>query len=396
VGGGNTLVVGQSGGPTAVINQSLAGVVEAAMTADSAIGDILGLAHGIEGLLGRHFRNLRRQLPDFLPSLRETPSSILGSCRYRLRTADVEPALASLREVGARYFVYIGGNDSADTTHRLALAAQAADYDLRCIGVPKTVDNDLVGMDHCPGYGSAARYLAISTMEACRDTEAMRRSDPIKLIEVAGRHAGWLAAAAALGRRAPEEGPHLVYLPERPIDAEQILRDVADAHREFGHVVAVLSENQPEPSGAVLGSAGRPHHVDPFGHPYFESPAQFLVRAVRDQLGLRARWEKPGTMQRTSNAHRSQVDADEALELGREAVRLALSGRSDCMAIIQRESDAPYRAALGTAPLASIANAQRLLPAEFISEPTGGPTPAYRKYAEPLLGGPLPNHARLV
>lgn len=393
---GNTLVVGQSGGPTAVINESLAGVIGAAMSAGGEVGDILGLAHGVEGLLEGNFRNLRRQAPDFLRSLRETPSSILGSCRYRLRDADFEPALTALRVVGARYFVYIGGNDSADTTHRLALAARAANYDLRCVGVPKTVDNDLVGMDHCPGYGSAARYVAISTMEACRDTEAMRRSDPVKLIEVAGRHAGWIAAASALGRRAPEEGPHLVYLPERPVDAEQVVHDVAGAHREFGHVVVVLSENQPESNGAVLGSGGLPHHVDPFGHTYFQSPAQFLARALGQQLGLRARWEKPGTMQRTSTAHRSQVDADEALELGREAVRMALAGMSDCMAIIQRESDHPYRSSLGIAPLSAIANAQRVLPAEFISEPSSGLTHAYRQYAEPLLGGPLPNHARLT
>ena len=353
------------------------------------------MRHGIQGLLESDLVDLSSRPPSFVDRLKRTPSAILGSCRYRLRDEDVERALSALRRLGARYFVYIGGNDSADTTHRLAVAARAADYDLRCVAVPKTVDNDLVETDHCPGYGSAARYLAVSTMEACRDTEAMRLSDPIKLIEVAGRHAGWLAAASALGRRAPDEGPHLVYVPERPVGAERILGDVAEAYRAFGHVVLVLSENQPEPAGGVLGSGGEPRHVDPFGHAYFDSPAQFLVRAIGDELGLRARWEKPGTIQRTSIAHRSHTDADEALAVGRAAARLAIEGVSDVMVVVRRESDAPYRSALGTAPLATIANAQRALPPAFIGEPAAGPTEAFRRYAEPLLGEPLPRHARL-
>ena len=394
--GRGALVVGQSGGPTAVINRSLAGVIAAALAAGDAVGDILGLAYGVEGLLAGDFRDLRRQAPDFLDLLADTPSSVLGSCRYRLRDDDLEGALAVLRRVEARYFVYIGGNDSADTTRRLAAAARAANYELCCVGVPKTVDNDLVETDHCPGYGSAARYLAVSAMETARDTEAMRRSDPVKLLEVAGRHAGWLAAASALGRRSPDEGPHLVYLPERPVAAERILADVADAYRAFGHVVVVLSENQPDPAGAVLGSGGVPRYVDAFGHAYFDSPAQFLARAIGDELGLRARWEKPGTMQRMSVAHRSRVDAEEALAVGREAARLAIDGVSDVMVVIRRASGEPYRSALATAPLAAVANAQRVLPPEFIAEPAAGPTEAFRRYAEPLLGEALPRHARLA
>ena len=390
------LVVGQSGGPTAVINRTLAGVIEATVAAGSAVGDIVGLKHGVEGLLAEEFVDLRRQAPDVLGRLRDTPSSVLGSCRYRLRDEDLDRALAILRRVDARYFVYIGGNDSADTTHRIGQAARSSGYDLRCVGVPKTIDNDLVETDHCPGYGSAARFIAIATMEASRDTEAMRRSDPIKLIEVAGRHAGWLAASATLGRQSPEEGPHLVYVPERPVSPERVLRDVADAHRESRHVVLVLSENQPDPAGAVLGSGGRPRHVDAFGHAYFDSPAQFLVHAIGDELGLRARWEKPGTLQRMSIAHRSTVDAEEALAVGREAARLAIGGTSDVMVVIRRESDAPYESGLATAPLAAIANTQRVLPPEFIGEPAAGATEAFRRYAEPLLGDPLPQHARFV
>lgn len=393
---GGALVVGQSGGPTAVVNRSLAGVLEGALAAGERVGDIVGLAHGIEGLLAEDFRDLRRQADHFLDDLKETPSSVLGSCRYRLRDEDVARALGALRRVGARYFVYIGGNDSADTTHRLAEASQAEGYDLRCIGVPKTVDNDLPVTDHSPGYGSAARFVATAAMEASRDTEAMRRTDPIKIIEVAGRHAGWLAAASTLGRRSDDEGPHLAYLPERPIEAGRILEDVASAYRAYGHVVLVLSENQPEPSGAVLGSGGLARHVDAFGHAYYDSPATFLARSITLELGLRARFEKPGTLQRMSIAHRSETDAAEALAAGEEAVRLALAGQTDVMVILRRDSDDPYRSSLGTAPLASIANRYRMLADEYINLEGNGTSQAFRGYALPLLGAPLPRHARVL
>ncbi|MCC7367325.1 MAG: diphosphate--fructose-6-phosphate 1-phosphotransferase [Chloroflexi bacterium] len=390
------LVVGQSGGPTAVINRSLAGIIREALAADDRVGPILGLRHGIEGLLGGQFVDLRNQQAGFLDALEETPSSILGSCRYRLADEDLDRALGALRQLNAGMFFYIGGNDSADTTHRLALAAQAAGDDLVCIGVPKTVDNDLVGMDHCPGFGSAARFLALAAMEASRDTEAMRRSDPVKILEVAGRHAGWLAAAAALGRRYEDEGPHLVYVPEWPVSVDSILADVAETHQAYGHVVMVLSENQPGPDGHVLGSGGQPRHVDAFGHAYFDSPAEHLVSQIRGQLGLRARWEKYGTLQRMSISCRSEADAEEAVAVGREAVQLALSGATDQMAVIQRASDDPYTWALGATSLSSVANEQRLLPPEMVPDPRGGPTAAFRRYAEPLLGSPLPRHARLT
>jgi len=390
-----SLVVGQSGGPTAVINRTLAGVVEAAL-ADDRVGDVIGLRHGIEGLLGDDIVDLRRQSPTFLHDLKDTPSSVLGSCRYRLRDDDLDRALAALRRLNARWFVYIGGNDSADTTHQLAVASSAADYDLACVGAPKTVDNDLIETDHCPGYGSAARFLALAAMEVSRDTEAMRRTDPIKILEVAGRHAGWLAAAASLGRRADDEGPHLVYVSERPHSTDSILDDVGATMSRYGHAVIVLSENQPDPGGGVLGSGGQPRHVDAFGHAYYDSPAEYLVREIRARLSLRARWEKYGTLQRMSIACRSCIDADEALALGHEATHRTLAGETDVMVVLRRESDDPYRVTIGTAPLGRIANAQRLLPPEFIPSPRGGATEAFRRYALPLLGDPLPRHARLL
>lgn len=379
-----------------MINRSLLGVITAALDAGEAVGPILGLRHGIEGLLAGEVADLRQQSPEFLPALADTPSSILGSCRYKLADDDLDRALDALRALDARYFLYIGGNDSADTTHRLAVRARAVGYDLACIGVPKTVDNDLVAMDHSPGYGSAARFLALAAMEASRDTEAMRRSDPIKILEVAGRHAGWLAAASALGRRFEDQGPHLVYVPERPVGMESVLADVEATFAAYRHVVMVISENQSEPDGHVMGSGGTPRHRDAFGHAYYDSPAEALCNQIRRELGLRARFEKYGTLQRMSIACRSETDAAEAYAVGREAVRLALAGETDRMAVIVRQADEPYQSALSTAPLAAVANEQRLLPPDMIPEPRGGATPAFRRYAEPLLGSPLPKHARLV
>jgi ATP-dependent phosphofructokinase / diphosphate-dependent phosphofructokinase len=296
----------------------------------------------------------------------------------------------------AGYFLYIGGNDSADTTHRLSDAARASGHDLACVGVPKTVDNDLVEMDHSPGYGSAARFLALAAMEASRDTEAMRRSDPIKILEVAGRHAGWLAAAASLGRRTPDEGPHLVYVPEHPVSPASIVADVDATVSAHGHAVLVLSENQPGPDGFVIGSGGQPRYTDAFGHHYYDSPAESLANLIRQELRLRARFEKYGTLQRMSIACRSETDAAEALAVGEEAVRLALDGGTDRMVVLRRESDHPYACTLATAPLAAIANQQRVLPADMVPAPRTGATPAFRRYAEPLLGAPLPRHARLT
>jgi len=389
------LVVGQSGGPTAVINRSLAGIVEAAIAEERRVTDIIGLRHGVEGLLGGQTVNLLRQSATFLNDLKETPSSALGSCRYRLADNDLDEALAALKRLNARYFVYIGGNDSADTTHRLANAAHADGYDLACIGVPKTVDNDLPDTDHCPGYGSAARFLAIAAMEVSRDTEAMRRSDPVKILEVAGRHAGWLAAASALGRRQPDDGPHLVYVPERPVSIDSIIEDVEATLWEYGHAVLVLSENQPGPDGKVLGTSGEPIFRDAFGHAYYSSPAEALTRRIREELGRRARWEKYGTLQRMSIGYRSEIDAAEALAVGQAATRLALAGATDQMVVLQRQADHPYVCVTGSAPLAGVANEQRLMPPDMVPTPRGGPTPAFRRYAEPLLGSPLPRHARL-
>jgi 6-phosphofructokinase 1 len=386
-----TLVVGQSGGPTAVINCSLVGIIREARA--RGFERVLGLRHGIEGLLSRDTVDLTELADSALDALWNTPSSALGACRHKTSDAELALAVDRLDALAAGAFIYIGGNDSADTAERIHRAVGGR---IACVGVPKTVDNDLPEMDHTPGFGSAARFLATMLMEVSRDTEAMRRTDPIKIVEVAGRHAGWLPLAASLGRRAEAEGPHLVYLPERPFDADEMLDQVESAFRAHAHAVIVMSENQPSTDGRVLGADAEPEHIDDFGHPYFPSPAAYLARQIRDRLGLRARWERPGTAQRMSVAHRSTVDAVEAGAVGCEAVRLASGGASGTMVTLLRQSDKPYRWTLGSAPMHAIANAERRLPPEMVSEPWEQPTADFRRYAEPLIGEPLPTHAHLT
>lgn len=388
------MLVGQSGGPTPVINASLAGILTAARAA--GIPRVLGMRYGVQGLLEGALVDLLQQPPSFYEPLPTTPSAVLGSCRYRLRSDDVERILSTLRRENIRYFLYIGGNDSADTAHQVHLAAQADGYELAVIGVPKTIDNDLPCTDHCPGYGSAARFVAQTTAEAGLDTEAMRRTDPIKLIEVMGRHAGWLAAAAWLGKRDDRAAPHLVLLPERPQTVEAILAGIETVYRRIGHCVVVLNENQCDPAGRVLGTRGEPRWVDAFGHAYHDSPAVYLADEVRRRLGLRARVDKPGTIQRMSSAHQSTTDRLEAAMAGRAAVRLAIAGATDVMVTLVRESDEPYRCGTGLAPLGEVANHQRRLPPEFIAADGWGPSPTFERYARPLLGDPLPHYARLA
>jgi ATP-dependent phosphofructokinase / diphosphate-dependent phosphofructokinase len=388
------LLVGQSGGATAVINASLVGVVRAAL-AEDAVGDIYGARHGIEGLLARDVVDLRAQPAAVWDALLRTPSAALGSCRYRLREGDADRALAILRALDVRYFLYIGGNDSADTALQLAAAADAAGYELAVICVPKTIDNDLPDTDHCPGYGSAARFLALATIDSALCTAAMPDHYPVKLIEVMGRDAGWLAAATALGQVQDDDPPHLIYFPERLLDEAAFLEDVRAARERFGYVVAVVAETVRTPDGRQLG-AHAAQGTDAFGHPLVGGAASYLTGLVRGALGLRARYDKPGDLQRMSSAAVSTVDRAEAKLVGRAAVRAALGGTTGKMVTLVRRPGPSYACDTGLTDLARVANTQRPLPAEFIAPDGRGVTPAFRDYARPLIGEPLPQHPRLL
>ncbi len=389
------LLVGQSGGCTAVINASLAGVVETALASD-AVGAIYGMRHGIEGLLREDLLDLRREEPAIWERIRRTPSAALGSARYKLREEDIERAVDVLRRHDIRYLLYIGGNDSADTAHRIAREAATRRYELHAISVPKTIDNDLPCTDHCPGYGSIARFVSTVTQEIGLDTEAMRRVDPVKILEVMGRDAGWVAASAALGRRHPSEAPHLIYLPERPLSRERFLRDVWECYNTHGYVVAVVTETVRDERGESIARTDPVFSRDAFGHRYLTGAASYLCDLVARELGLRARFDKPGTIQRMSMALASEVDLDDAYMVGRHAVTAALEGENDKMVTIERLSDRPYRARAGLVELEKIANRQRLLPDEFITERGNHVTWEFVDYAMPLIGGEAASYPRLA
>jgi len=395
LGSWDNLLVAQSGGATAVINASLVGAVETAR-ASARFGAIIGARNGIEGILGAEFVDLGRQPPDVLMAVARTPSAALGTTRRRLDDETAALAVRNLARREVHHVAYIGGNDSADTASRLARAAVDARYELAVVGIPKTIDNDLPDTDHCPGYGSIARFMALATRDAGRDTEATAGLYPIKLIEVMGRNAGWVAAATALGQERDIDSPQLIFFPERPArDLATFLDEIGAAHRRYGHVVAIVPETARDASGDPLTGA-EAYWTDPFGHRYYQSPGPMLARAIEERLGLRARYDKPGTIARMFGACLSETDLSEAHMVGAAAVQLLLTGVSGVMVTLVRAGDAPYRCATGTTPLASVANRERHLPDEFITDGGRGITDAFRAYAVPLIGGPLPLYGRLL
>jgi 6-phosphofructokinase 1 len=387
---GNLLVI-QSGGCTAVMNASLAGVLRAAGAARS-VGRALGSHRGVLGLLRGELFDLTEQGPP-LEALRRTPAALLGSARHRLSDDEVGAALDTLRRLGVRYFHVIGGNDSADTGHRLALAAERAGYELNVVTIPKTVDNDLPETDHVPGYGSAARFIAQATMDAGRDTESIASVDPVKLIEVGGRDAGWLVAAAGLARRDEEDAPHLIYAPELPFSLDRFLDDVQRTYDRLGRCVVAVAEAIRDERGEYLQADASALYVDSFGHRQLGGVASRLCAEIAGRLRLKAKYDKPGTLQRMLTASHSETDLDEAEGAGARAVELALGGVTNAMVTLVRESEAPYRCGYGHAPLERVANRVRYLSDDYLRGHEV--TEAFRRYAEPLMGAPLPVYPRL-
>lgn len=383
------LAVFQSGGVTPVTNASLVGVVREARVHD-AIGAVIGARRGIVGLLDDDLLDLSAQSAATLARVRNTPSAALGSTRHKPTDADITRALDVLVRHEVGYFCPIGGNDSADTAHRLHEAARAAGADLRVITVPKTIDNDLPHTDHTPGYGSVARTVAWYARDTAYDTMALPVF-PVKLLEVMGRDAGWVAAATALAQEGPDDAPHLIYLPERPPTDAQILDEIATVVARVGWCVAVVPETLRDAGGTPIG--GDATYVDPFGHPYPASPVAALAALLERERGIRARYDKPGTIARMTP---NPLDLDEAEACGREAVRRVVAGESDRMVTIRRLADDPYAVAYAATPLAGVANVVRHLPDEFIAPNGRGVTAAFRRYALPLLGpDPFPPYGRL-
>lgn len=378
-----------------MINSTLAGVLSVALANDAA-GEIYGMANGIQGLLGEEMIDLRGQGPGLVEALRRTPASALGSCRYKMMPGDYERLLRIFKAHDIRYLLYIGGNDSADTSARIARFAAEDGYEMHVIGLPKTVDNDLVLTDHCPGYGSAARYLAISTMEIGLDHRSMRTFDGVKFLEAMGRNAGWLPAAAALGKRTDEDAPHLVYVPEKPVGLDSMLNDIQRVYDRLGYATVVVSESSRGEDGEILVKGASQIETDSFGHHQPGGVAEFLVQAVMSRLGIKARADKPGTMQRASMAIASRADLEEAFRVGVEGTRAALRGETGQMPVLIREQGPGYHCSVEFVPLDRVANHERLLPDEFMDYERHLPSDLFRDYALPLLGDPLPEYAQIT
>ena len=388
------LIVGQSGGPTAVINASLAGVVEQAKQ-HGEIKDIYGAVNGVEGMLKEEMVDLRAETDETISLLSQTPASALRTCRRKLKEDDYERLLSILRAHNIRYLVYIGGNDSADTTHRVGVLAKQAGYDMQVMGVPKTVDNDLAYMDHCPGYGSVARFNALAVRDAGLDSIAMATSTHIKIVETMGRNAGWITAATALAREQPGDPPDLIYLPERPFDHDTFLSDVKQVmDRGRGCTIAVC-EGLRDAQGNIVVESKSAVDTDAFGHRQLGGIGDYLAKFVMEALDKKARADKAGTIQRVCGFAQSSVDAAEARMAGAAAVRHACEGTTDQMVTLVRVSNSPYKCETGLAPLSAVANAERPVPKEFITKEGNDVTDAFIDYALPLIGGPLPPYARL-
>ena len=391
-----TLLYAQSGGVTAVINATASAVIQAARARGVKV---LAARNGILGVLREDLIDTTRESIAAIRALAHTPGGAFGSCRVKLKSLDTDRAkyerlLAVFKAHGVRWFLYNGGNDSADTALKVSQLAAQFDYPLTCIGVPKTVDNDLAVTDCCPGFGSAAKYTAVSVREAALDVAAMAdTSTKVFVYEAMGRHAGWLAAAAGLAGQGADEAPHLILFPERAYDEAGFLTQVKKIVARVGYCVVVASEGIQTADGRFVADAGG--GKDSFGHTQLGGVASFLAGRVKDELGMKVHWALPDYLQRSARHLASETDLQQALAVGKAAVQFALKGMNATMPVIVRTSDAPYRWKIEPAELAKIANHEKKMPANFIRKDGYGITAAARRYLEPLIRGEAyPPYAR--
>lgn len=380
-------IIGQSGGPTAVINASLIGAVDAALKS-KRIANVYGMRYGAEGFMADQLVDLGRQSRTVLDGIRVTPSSALGSCRLKLKDEHFPRMLEQFKRYGIRFFFLAGGNDTMDTIHRVEAFCRSQGYDLVGVGIPKTVDNDLFGTDHTPGYGSAATYVARSVAQGGILARDMMKVDPLVVFQTVGRSAGWLPASAALAKRDEGDAPHLIYMPERPFDADRCIADAERAITRYGFCSIVVGEGITYADGTPV-SASRTtdkfHNVE-FGAAGGTSAAMMVHRMITQKLGLRGEFQIPESLQMAAGDRVSELDRKEAYACGKEAVRLALAGESGVMVTLQRPKGR-YRTALGTCALREVAVHARPMPAEYINADGNFPTEAFLAYARPLVAG---------
>ena len=383
-----TLLYAQSGGVTAVINATAAAVIE---TARARGVKVLAGRNGILGVLREELVDTSKETAAAIRRLSQTPGGAFGSCRVKLKSLDEDRAryerlIEVLRAHDVRWFLYNGGNDSADTALKVSRLAGEFGYPLTCVGVPKTVDNDLAVTDCCPGFGSAAKYTAVSVREAALDVAAMAdTSTKVFVYEAMGRHAGWLAAAAGLAGRGPDDAPQIILFPERPFDENVFIDEVKATVERVGWCVVVASEGIRNAEGRFVADAGA--GKDSFGHTQLGGVAAHLAGRVKDRLGMKVHWTLPDYLQRSARHIASKTDLDHAMAVGKAAVQFALKGMNATMPVIVRTSDAPYRWKIEAAPLDRVANREKKMPANFIRKDGFGITPAARRYLEPLIRG---------
>lgn len=380
------IAAAQSGGPTSAINSSLAGIFTEAMK-QPEIDTVYGSINGIEGVLGDEFVDLGKILTsDYdIDLLMKTPSTVLGSCRFKLKDpreddSDYRKAAENLTKRGVKAFFYIGGNDSMDTVMKLNKWFKENGVDIKVIGVPKTIDNDVAETDHTPGFGSAAKYVAASLQEIIRDSRVYSIPS-VTIVEIMGREAGWLAASSCVLRANGEPAPHMIYLPEADFSADKFISDIREAQKRYKAVIIAVSE------GISIGEGFSSELTDAFGHKYLSGVGKYLEKIVGDNIGCKVRSIELNVMQRCSSHIASLTDITEAREIGEAAVRAAVSGESGVMMIFHRISNNPYRVEIVTSSVDGVANKERLFPAEWINAEGNNVTVDALNYFLPLIQG---------
>jgi ATP-dependent phosphofructokinase / diphosphate-dependent phosphofructokinase len=387
------LLVAQSGGPTAVINASVAGVIQEAGKYE-CIEEIYGGLNGILGLLNEELIDINEEKAKTIEGLKHTPAAALGTCRYKIdfkkKPEQAAKEMDRLFEVfqahNIRYFFYVGGNDSQDTAHKVNEEAVKRGYEMRVIGVPKTIDNDLPHTDHCPGYGSAVKYNGATVMEIALDVSSMATDDgACCLVEVMGRSAGWIAGGTALAKRAPHDAPHMILLPEIPLDEATFLNKVKEIVAELKYCIIVVGEGIKNGAGEEI--AADKSRLDAFGHPVLSGAAEHLGELVQQKLNVKTRTVKLGYAQRAAEHYASATDSTEAVACGEAAVRAAIAGKTDFMVKLVRTQTQPYKWTTDLQPLGDIANVEHLVPRDWISDDGFMPNEKFIEYARPLIEG---------
>lgn len=396
----------QSGGVTAVINATACGVIEAARKSQQ-IGTVFGAKNGIIGVLREELVDTKDHSDKQIAALKHTPGGAFGSCRYKLKDIEAQRReyqrlIEVFKAHNVGYFLYNGGGDSSDTAFKVSQMAKQNGLDVTCIGVPKTIDNDLPITDTCPGFGTTAKYIATSIMEASLDVESMAESSTkVFIMEVMGRHAGWIAAAGGLAGNSHDEPPQIILFPEIPFAQQAFLERVKYSVENYGYCSIVVSEGVRDESGKFLADAGT---TDAFGHAQLGGVASVIAQLVRNELGYKYHYAISDYLQRSARHLASKTDLEQAYAVGAKAIELALAGKNSTMPIIKRLSEKPYRWEIATAELKDMANVEKMLPREFITADGFGITDACRRYLQPLIVGEayppyqdngLPNYVRL-